>query len=139
MREHTSTGGGGAMKLEPLTPAEQAVAAENHYIVERFLASKKLPPDEWYDVVVFRYLRAIELWFRRPDLYKYQFTTIAWRNMTSAVSNERVKQSRRIRAISLDTVIPGTDGMTFGDTITADNLDFIPYTEVSEYENYIRC
>lgn len=127
------------MKLEPLTPAEQAVAAENHYIVERFLASKKLPPDEWYDVVVFRYLRAVELWFRRPDLYKYRFTTIAWCNMASAVYNERIKQSRRIRAISLEEVIPGTTGMTFGDTITANNLDFIPYTEVSEYEDYIRC
>ena len=138
MREPASTGGG-AMKLEPLTPAEQTVAAENHYIVERFLASKKLPPDEWYDVVVFRYLRAVELWFRRPDLYKYRVATIAWRNMASAVYNERIKQGRRIKTVSLEEAIPGTDGMTFGDTITAKNLDFIPYTEVSEYEDYIRC
>ena len=46
VNEETYIYGGGAMKLEPLTPAEQAVAAENHYIVERFLASRKLPPDE---------------------------------------------------------------------------------------------
>lgn len=127
------------MKLEPLSPAEQAVAAENHYIVERFLASKKLPPDEWYDVIVFRYLRAVELWFRRSDLYKYQFSTIAWRNMASAVYNEQIKQGRRIKTVSLEEAIPRTNGMTFGDTITAKNLDFIPYTEVSEYEDYIRC
>lgn len=124
--------------LEPLTPAEQTVAIENHYLVERFLSARRLPFDEWYDVIIFRYLRAVELWFRRPELYRYQFSTIAWRNMSSAVFNERKKQSRRIRTISLDAGIPGTDDMTFSDIVTAENLDFIPYTEVSEYEDYIR-
>ena len=60
--------GGGRMMLEPLSPAERSVAEENHYLVERFLSSRKLPSDEWYDVVVFRYLRAVELWFRRPEI-----------------------------------------------------------------------
>lgn len=131
--------GGGRMMLEPLSPAERSVAEENHYLVERFLSSRKLPSDEWYDVVVFRYLWAVELWFRRPDLYRYKFSTIAWKNMSSAVYNERQKQNRRIRTVSLDDVIPGSDGMTFGETVTAENLEFIPYAEVSDYENYIQC
>ena len=125
--------------LEPMTPAEQSVAAENHYLVERFLSSQRLPLDEWYDVVIFRYLRAVEMWFRRPHLYRYQFSTIAWRNMSSAVYNERKKQNRRIKTVSLDDPIPGTDGMTYGETVTSENLNYIPYMEVSDYEDYIQC
>lgn len=47
--------------------------------------------------------------------------------MSSAVSNERRKQGRRIRAVSLDAPVPGADGITLGDTVTADNLYYIPY------------
>lgn len=117
--------------LEPMTPAECDLATENHYLVERFLKSKRLPFDEWYDVVIFRYIRAVELWFRKPELYQYQFSTIAWRNMDSAVFNERKKQRIRIQAGSLDEEIPGMDGLTYGSIVTADNLNYIPYTEVN--------
>ena len=46
---------------------------------------------------------------------------------SSAVSNERRKQRRRIQAVSLDAPLPGTDGLTLGDTATPDNLCYIPY------------
>jgi len=51
--------------------------------------------------------------------------------MRSAVDNERRKQSRRIQTISLDEVIPGTEGLTWADMVTEDNLDYTPYLEVS--------
>lgn len=79
-------------------------------------------------MVIFRYLLTVENWFRRPKLYRYEFTTIAWNAMRSAVWNERKKQSRQIKTISLDDPVPGTDGLTWSDIITEDNLDFIPYT-----------
>jgi hypothetical protein len=53
--------------------------------------------------------------------------------MQSAIGGEYAKRSRRIQAISLEEVIPGTDGMTYGDIATYDNLDYIPY-ERSSYE-----
>lgn len=72
-------GGGGAMyqrqKLAPLSPAEQDVAAQNFLLIERFIASRKLPRDEYFDVVVFGYLLAIKKWFNRPELYRYEFST----------------------------------------------------------------
>ena len=49
--------------------------------------------------------------------------------MSSAVSNERRKQRRRVRTVSLDAPLAGTDGLTLGDTVTARNLNCIPYTE----------
>lgn len=79
-------------------------------------------------MVIFRYLLTVENWFRRPRLYRYEFTTIAWNAMRSAVGNERKKQSRQIKTVSLDDPVPGTDGLTWNDIITEDNLDFIPYT-----------
>lgn len=117
--------------LRPLAPMEREVATQNFWVVESFLRQERLPFDDWFDVVVFRYLRAVELWFDRPDLYKYEFSTIAWRNMRSAVWNERQKQSRRIQTVSLDEPIPGTEGLTYADIVTEESLNYIPYTEVT--------
>ncbi len=114
-------------QLSPLSPAELAVAEQNFSLVFRFLRSQRLPVDDWFDVVIFRYLLTVKNWFSRPDLYKYEFSTIAWRAMASAVHNERQKQSRRIQTISLDDPIPGTDGLTWGDIITEDNQNYSIY------------
>ena len=46
----------------PLTDEERAFAAENHYIVEKYLNIRRLPRDEWYDVVILRQ--------RKPALYR---------------------------------------------------------------------
>lgn len=73
----------------------------------------------------------MELWFDRPDLYRYEFSTIAWNNMRSAVGHERQKQKRRIQTVSLDEPIPGTDGLTYADIVTEENLNYIPYKEVA--------
>lgn len=114
--------------LKPLTPEERAVAETNFWIVGSFLRAQKLPEDEWFDVVIFRYLLTVENWFRKPQLYRYEFTTVAWNAMRSAVGNERKKQRRRIKTVSLDDPVPGTDGLTWSDIITEDNLDYTPYS-----------
>ena len=117
--------------LKPLTSEERAVAEQNYWIVGSFLKAQRLPQDEWFDVVIFRYLLTVEKWFRQPELYRYEFTTIAWNAMRSAVGNERRKQGKQIKTVSLDDPIPGTDGLTYGDIITEDNLNYTPYfTEV---------
>lgn len=121
-------------KLSPLTAAERTVAEQHLNLVFRFLQVQRLPVDDWFDVVIFRYLLTVKNWFSRPDLYKYEFSTIAWRAMRSAVSNEREKQSRRIEIISLDAPIPSTDGLTLGDIITTDHQI---YRGGVLYENYI--
>lgn len=113
--------------LSPLSPAEQTLAEQNFYMVNRFLSSQRLSPDEWFDVVIFRYLLTVKNWFRRPELYRYEFSTIAWKAMSSAVHNERKKQDRRIKTISLEDPIPGTEGLTWGDIVTEDNQNYSIY------------
>ena len=113
-------------KLRPLTREAQELAHRNIQTVSRFLGHHRLS-DDWYDVVIFRYLLTVQNWLDRPELHRYAFSTIAWQAMSSAVNNERRKQRRRIQAVSLDAPAPGTDGITLGDMVTADNLSYIPY------------
>lgn len=108
--------------LTRLTEIERDVAERHCYMIDRYIAQRALPKDEYYDVVTFGFLLAVKKWFRRPDLYQYEFTTIAWAAMRSAVSNERRKQMRRIATISLDDPIPNTNGMTWADIITEKHL-----------------
>ncbi len=106
---------------------ECAFITENHHMVGEYLKMRRLPEDEWYDVVIFRFLRAARLWFERPGLHRWAFRTIAYQNMRSAIGNEREKQGRRIQAVSIDSVIPGTDGLTIADTVTNENMNYINY------------
>lgn len=118
----------------PLTLEEQEFAVNNHYLVSKYLNIRKLPFDEWYDIVIFRYLRSVKRWFAIPELHEHNFEVIAFYAMRSAIGGELAKQGRRIQTVSIDEVIPGTDGLTYADGLTYDNLDYIPYGE-SEGEN----
>lgn len=105
-------------KLRPMTPEAQELARQNIQTVARFMSHYGLS-DDWYDVVIFRYLLSVQNWLDRPELRQYAFSTIAWRAMSSAVSNERRKQQRRVRTVSLDAPLPGYDGLVLGDTLSA--------------------
>ena len=80
---------------------EREFAEINHSEIWKFLRIKRLSFDEWYDTVVFGYLRAVKIRFLRPDLKEVPFSYIAFRNMESTLSNERRKQTRRPRTVSL--------------------------------------
>lgn len=119
--------------LQPLSSYEQALAEQNHKLVLAFLRAHQLPPEEYYDVVIFRYLLTVESWFRRPELYHYEFSTLAWRAMSSALYHERQKERRRIKTVSLEDFIPGSEDLTWGDIVTEANMSFTPYlTEVCQ-------
>lgn len=120
------------MNCPSLNRQEREFAEQHHELVFRFLAMNHLPASDWYDVVILRYLRSVSRWFAELELHYYSFSTIAFQAMRSAVGTERQKQSRRIQTISLEAIIPDTDGLTWADMITTDNLNYIPYVEVTE-------
>lgn len=124
--EHSPIRGGGTADIE-LSEEECAFITENHHMVGEYLRMRRLPEDEWYDIVIFRFLRAVRLWFTRPDLRRWAFRTVAYQNMRSAIGHELEKQGRRIQAVSLDAVIPGTDGATYSDMVTDENKNFVNY------------
>ena len=117
----------------PLTSEEQIFASEHHGIVISYLVKNRLSFDDWYDVVIFRYLLSVKRWFAIPELHKYSFCTIAYNAMRSAVGVERTKQKRRKEKsvfVSLDEPAPsfwsGTSGdcPVLSDTIADIHSDF---------------
>ena len=61
----------------PLTKEQQEFAAEHHGLVYKFLNDNHLPDDEFYDVVIFPYLKAVRDYFSIEHLPKVFFRTIA--------------------------------------------------------------
>lgn len=116
-------------QYSPLAQEECRFAEQNHYLVEQFLYKNHLQHDDWYDVVIFRYLLSIKSWMQRPELHKYKFQTIVNRTMRASVYNEYAKKSRRIQTFSLEDNVPGSDDVTYMDIVTEDNLHYIDYGE----------
>lgn len=50
----------------PLNKEQQAFAADHHGLVYKFLNENRLPEDEFYDVIIFGYLRAVYRYFNEP-------------------------------------------------------------------------
>lgn len=112
------------MKSEiPLTPEQRLFAEENHNLVYKFLAENHLPRDEFYDVVIFGYLRAVSRYFNELKLQQYSFATIAWRRMSACISDYRRKQRRpkhNADVVSLH-IKPNEDSLALEETIAAPN------------------
>ena len=113
----------------PLTVEEQRFATENHYVIEKYLRIRRLPLDDWYDVVIFRYLLSVKRWFAIPELHNHNFEIIAFYAMRSAIGHEYEKQKRRVKTVSIDEVIPGTTDLKFGD-ILSDPVDHFERVEM---------
>lgn len=77
------------MKNMRILTEEQKIFAEQHHVlVEQFLWKKHLERAEFYDVVIFGYLEAVQEFLEKPELSKYQFSSIAWRKMKYCMINE---------------------------------------------------
>lgn len=116
----------------PLTPEEAKFAENNLNLVYWFLNQQKLDEDAWFGVVVLRYLLSVKKYVSNPDLQQYSFATIACNAMRSAVRSEREKQDKQIKTVSLYDLVPGMNDFTYEDTVTARNLNFVPYMERGE-------
>lgn len=91
------------MKIEQLTTEERQFASEHHDDVKKFLSHYRLPEDEFYDVVIFGYLHAVQEYLRNPRLLKYNFKTIAWRQMYYALVDEYKHRNRSKRKAAVTT------------------------------------
>ena len=109
-----------------LTERQRKFAEEHHYVLEDFLKYRGLPWDEFYDVVVFRFLRAVKQYDERDDLRKYTFNTIAKYHMRSALSNHFAhlkRQNKNVQVLSLDYPTSYNSGLTLGDCIADERVN----------------
>ena len=70
--------------LRPMTSEEREFAEQRHGLVIDFLRCKRLPMEEFYDVVIFGYLSAVQKYFRDPPA-GVEFRAMAFRAMKDAV------------------------------------------------------
>ena len=113
------------MKLRPFTKEEQQFATDNHDLVYAFLNEKKLPEEDYYDIVVFGYLRAVQQHFEKSKAKKCSFSTVAWSKMQGELSNYYKYLSspkRNATVISLDEPLDDDSGLCLEDTISYDDL-----------------
>ena len=87
------------MRDIPLNDTQRIFAEKNHNLVYKFLHEKNLPASEYYDIVIFGYLRAVQRYLTDPNLAGYSFSTVAWRAMEGEVVNTHRTDKRRFRVI----------------------------------------
>ena len=78
----------GKYTLQPLTELERSQATENHNLIYSFLHRHGYDVENFYDVVIFGYLKGIQTYNRRKDLRnKYQLAFICERYMSAEIGN----------------------------------------------------
>jgi len=86
-----------------LTEEQKSFAEQHHVLVERFLWKEHLERAEFYDVVIFGYLEAVQEYLEKPELSKYPFSSIAWRKMRYSMINEYIYRSCPKRNAPIET------------------------------------
>ena len=91
--------------LRPMTQEEREFAEQRHDLVIDYLRRKRLPMDDFYDIVIFGYLSAVQQYFRNPPA-GVEFNAMAFRAMKDSVLRESEYNTRAKRCgsiVSLDT------------------------------------
>ena len=111
---------------KPLTKKQRQFAEQHHDLIYAFLKDKDLDVEEFYDIAVFGYLRAVRRYLSEKILQKYSFATIAWRAMNAdLITHFRYsnRPSRNAPVVSLNDLIYGDRGYTLEDILgTQDRL-----------------
>jgi len=89
--------------MNQLTDYERQFADQHHEVVYRFLRARGLNINEYYDVVIFRYLMAAQQYLSKPSLQTYSFETIACNAMRSALGHHFQAEKRRQEFCITDT------------------------------------
>lgn len=105
-------------KLHELTLLQKQYAEEHIGTVYSFLRHKSLPVDEYYDIVTFGYLSAVQDFDEDPRLSRYSFTTIAWRRMNSCLCDHYTYENRQKRRAVTVSIHSGTEyGLTLDEIL----------------------
>lgn len=107
-------------KLHPMTDEERAFAETWHPLVLEFLHHRKLPEADYYDVVIFGFLSAVQQYVRSGPTTEADFTAMAFRSMKDAVLRDleyHGRQKRTAVVLSLDGAVDGCDGITLAGAI----------------------
>lgn len=92
--------------LRPMTEEEREFAEQRHELVIDFLRYRCLPMNDFYDIVIFGYLSAVQQYFRNPPT-GVAFKAMAFRAMKDSILRDREYAARAKRlgiTVGLDDV-----------------------------------
>lgn len=104
-------------KLEPLTDFERKFATENHNLVYDFLHRHGYSLEIYYDIAIFGFLKAVQIYNRREDLRnKYAFPFISQQYIRSEIGNHcRMEDAKKRKPsgtlVSLDAEYAETENL----------------------------
>lgn len=107
----------GSYGLKPLTEEEKALATVNHSLIYSFLHRHNYAIEDFYNVVIFGFLRSVQVYNRRKDIQeKYQLAFIAEQYMRAEIANhfrkERsMKRKPKEAVLSLDANYAETENL----------------------------
>ena len=79
-----------------MTQEEREFAEQHHNMVIDYLRYKRLPMDDFYDIVIFGYLSAVQQYFRNPPA-GVEFKAMAFRAMKDSMLRESEYHARAKR------------------------------------------
>lgn len=105
-------------RLHEMTPLQRQFADEHQDTVFRFLSHKNLSVEDYYDIVIFGYLQAVQEYDENPALARFQFNTIAWTKMSDCLGKHfsyENKPKRKAHTVSIHTYTSG--GLTLDEIL----------------------
>ena len=101
-----------------MTHLQRQFAEEHQDTVFRFLSHKNLSVEDYYDIVIFGYLQAVQEYDENPALARFQFNTIAWTKMSDCLGKHfsyENKPKRKAHTVSIHTYTSG--GLTLDEIL----------------------
>ena len=87
-----------------MTQEERKFAEQKHDLVIDFLRCKRLPMDDFYDVVIFGYLSAVQQYFRNPPA-GVAFKAMAFRAMKDSILRDCEYNARAKRCGYVESLV----------------------------------
>lgn len=105
-------------RLHELTHLQRQFAEEHQETVLRFLSRMRLPVEDYYDIVIFGYLQAVQEYDENPALSRFQFDTIAWTKMSDCLGKHHAYANRpKRKAPTVSTYAYTKDGLTLDEIL----------------------
>ena len=121
-------------QLKPLTPIERQYAEENYHLIMDFMKKSKLDAEEFFDIVIFDFLLAVEKYLNDTELQaKCNFEAVSYMYMKRAVFSHFRKQKTQKRSteagsdISYESIDEAVSGHS-----TTENILSLEYREMVE-------
>lgn len=124
-----------SQRIKPLSPAERRYATDNYHLINTFLKRSRLNLEEYFDVVVFDFLRSVQAYLNDKELQEnFCFEAISYMYMRRAIYTyfREQKAQKRCSGFGVDVSFDEMGdhvGKLVGDM---ENMSMLEYAELME-------